>query len=88
MPTAVKDSFIRSFIRSKKGPYIGLKNYVTQAEDRKLEAKLFIVEKYSSRIPELVNLLNKCYESDLKNAGTHKHKKPIKLEMDICFFAL
>ncbi|KAF7661325.1 hypothetical protein LDENG_00264360 [Lucifuga dentata] len=75
----IRDSFIRIFLKSKKCPYATLKAYAIQAMDRELEAKLAIVEKYMSRIPELVEHLNRCYISNLQNAdfiiGTvHKAK--------------
>nr|XP_006014182.1 PREDICTED: F-box DNA helicase 1-like [Latimeria chalumnae] len=40
---------------AKKGGYSALKDYVQKAEDKELEAKITIVEKYSYRIPELVH---------------------------------
>ncbi|XP_047659707.1 F-box DNA helicase 1 isoform X2 [Tachysurus fulvidraco] len=51
----IKDSFIRSFCSEKLGGYAGLKKYATHTEDRELEAKLSVVEKYNKRIPELVD---------------------------------
>lgn len=36
------------------GGYGGLRGYATASEDRELEAKLAVVEKYHKRIPELV----------------------------------
>ncbi|XP_071373973.1 F-box DNA helicase 1 [Centroberyx affinis] len=75
----IQDSFIRSFLKSSLRGYAGLKEYATQSEDRELEAKLSVVEKYNSRIPELVSRLTGCYENDYHNAdfilGTvHKAK--------------
>ncbi|XP_064417301.1 F-box DNA helicase 1 isoform X2 [Latimeria chalumnae] len=49
----IEDSFIGMF--AKKGGYSALKDYVQKAEDKELEAKITIVEKYSYRIPELVH---------------------------------
>lgn len=50
----IKDYFIRSFCREKMGGYGGLRGYATVSEDRELEGKLAVVEKYNKRIPELV----------------------------------
>ncbi|XP_041820318.1 F-box DNA helicase 1 [Chelmon rostratus] len=74
-----RDPLIRSFARRNQNPFWALKKYVTQTEDRELEAKLSIVEKYGSRIPELVMRLNRCFENDFNKAdftlGTvHKAK--------------
>ncbi|XP_016299536.1 F-box DNA helicase 1-like isoform X1 [Sinocyclocheilus anshuiensis] len=51
---AIKDYFIRSFCKDKMGGFRGLKGYAMASEDRELEAKLAVVEKYNKRIPELV----------------------------------
>ncbi|KAG7261813.1 LOW QUALITY PROTEIN: hypothetical protein CRUP_022169, partial [Coryphaenoides rupestris] len=45
---AIEDPFIRWF-----GSYNGLQTYVLQSEDRELEAKVAVVEKYAQRVPEL-----------------------------------
>lgn len=50
----IKDFFIRGFCRDKLGGFMGLKGYATASEDRELEAKVAVVEKYNKRIPELV----------------------------------
>ncbi|XP_070848572.1 F-box DNA helicase 1 isoform X2 [Chaetodon trifascialis] len=78
-PKFIRDPLIRSFVRRSQNPFGALKKYVTQTEDRELEAKLSIVEKYGSRIPELAMRLKRCYENDFNNAdfivGTvHKAK--------------
>ncbi|KAM4615291.1 F-box DNA helicase 1 [Polymixia lowei] len=75
----IQDSFIRSFLKSKMGGYAGLKAYIIQTEDRELEAKMVMVEKYKDRIPTLVKRLKACNEDDFCNAdfilGTvHKAK--------------
>ncbi|XP_060745142.1 F-box DNA helicase 1 isoform X1 [Tachysurus vachellii] len=59
----IKDSFIRSFCSEKLGGYAGLKKYATHTEDRELEAKLSVVEKYNMRIPELVDRIYNCAQS-------------------------
>lgn len=47
----------------------GFKRYVTAAEDKELEAKIAVVEKYNIRIPELVERIAKCHIEDLDFAG-------------------
>ncbi|KAM4678642.1 F-box DNA helicase 1 [Discoglossus pictus] len=63
----------------KHGGFSGLKKYATSAEDKELEAKIAIVEKYNIRIPELVRRIENCHTPDAKSAdyilGTvHKAK--------------
>ncbi|KAM8740706.1 F-box DNA helicase 1 isoform 2-T2 [Acanthopagrus schlegelii] len=76
----IRDPLIRSFAnRSKTNPFFALKSYAEQTEDMELVAKLSIVEKYGSRIPELVKRLESCFEHDFNQAdfivGTvHKAK--------------
>ncbi|XP_065103943.1 F-box DNA helicase 1 isoform X3 [Paramisgurnus dabryanus] len=81
----IKDYFIRNFCREKMGGYRGLKGYAVASEDRELEAKLSVVEKYNNRIPELVQRIYKCAQKNPQCAdyilGTvHKSKG---LEFDI-----
>lgn len=47
---------------------MALKQYANQTEDRELEAKLSIVEKYKNRIPELVMRIKHCNEEDYVKA--------------------
>lgn len=73
----IKDRFIRRWVH-KEG-FSGFKRYVTAAEDKELEAKIAVVEKYNIRIPELVERIGKCHIEDLDFAeyilGTvHKAK--------------
>uniref|UniRef100_A0AAR2J1Q7 F-box DNA helicase 1 n=1 Tax=Pygocentrus nattereri TaxID=42514 RepID=A0AAR2J1Q7_PYGNA len=75
----IRDSFIRSFCKEKLGGYAGLKRYATHTEDRELEAKLSVVEKYNARIPELVERIYNCAQRSPDTAdyilGTvHKSK--------------
>ncbi|KAI4874006.1 hypothetical protein NFI96_027836, partial [Prochilodus magdalenae] len=75
----IMDPFIRSFCREKLGGYAGLKRYATHTEDRELEAKLSVVEKYNARIPELVERIYSCAQRSSDTAdyilGTmHKSK--------------
>ncbi|XP_058046159.1 F-box DNA helicase 1-like isoform X2 [Ahaetulla prasina] len=56
-----------------------IKDYAEKAEDKQLEIKIGIVEKYRERIPELVKRIRKCHVSNPENAdyvlGTvHKAK--------------
>ncbi|KAI1882341.1 hypothetical protein AGOR_G00249690 [Albula goreensis] len=75
----IGDYFIRSFCREKMGGYAGLKKYAIHSEERELEGKLAVVEKYSHRIPELVERITSCAVSTAQSAdyilGTvHKSK--------------
>lgn len=58
----VKDKFIRRWVH-KEG-FSGFKRYVTAAEDKELEAKIAVVEKYNIRIPELVERIERCHIED------------------------
>lgn len=78
-PKFIRDPLIRFFANKKTSAFWDLKTYVSQTEDRELEAKLSIVEKFNKRIPELVMRLERCAENDLNKAdfivGTvHKAK--------------
>ncbi|KAM9846194.1 F-box DNA helicase 1 [Aulostomus maculatus] len=75
----IRDHLIGCFARMKGNGYGALKNYAMQTEDRDLETKLSIVEKYGNRIPDLVKRLELCSIDDLNQAdfilGTvHKSK--------------
>ncbi|XP_051544613.1 F-box DNA helicase 1-like [Myxocyprinus asiaticus] len=75
----IKDYFIRSFCRDKMGGYRGLKGYATASEDRELEAKVAVVEKYNARIPELVQRIYSCAQrsplfADFILGTVHKSK--------------
>lgn len=52
-----------------KEGFSGFKRYVTAAEDKELEAKIAVVEKYNIRIPELVERIERCHIEDLDLAG-------------------
>ncbi|XP_063304357.1 F-box DNA helicase 1 [Pelobates fuscus] len=67
------------FMWKKRGGYSALKKYAISSEDKELEAKIAIVEKYKDRIPELVQRIHNCNTEDMLNAdyviGTvHKAK--------------
>ncbi|XP_057589911.1 F-box DNA helicase 1 isoform X3 [Hippopotamus amphibius kiboko] len=73
----IKDRFISRWAHSEG--FSGFKRYVTAAEDKELEAKIAVVEKYNIRIPELVERIERCHIEDLDFAeyilGTvHKAK--------------
>uniref|UniRef100_A0A673B1Y6 F-box DNA helicase 1 n=1 Tax=Sphaeramia orbicularis TaxID=375764 RepID=A0A673B1Y6_9TELE len=72
----IRDPLIRSF--AKKMGFWGLKAYATQTEDRELEGKLSIVEKYRHRIPALVErfTIHECllFITDFILGTVHKAK--------------
>uniref|UniRef100_K7G5V1 F-box DNA helicase 1 n=1 Tax=Pelodiscus sinensis TaxID=13735 RepID=K7G5V1_PELSI len=73
----IDDPFIKKWI--EKDGFQGLKNYASSAEDKELEVKIAIVEKYNVRIPELVARIKTSHISKLADAdyiiGTvHKAK--------------
>ncbi|KAK7895971.1 hypothetical protein WMY93_021296 [Mugilogobius chulae] len=75
----IRDPFLRVFAKKSERPFQALIIYADQTEDRELEAKLDIVERYRDRIPELVSKLKSCHEGDYTKAdfilGTvHKAK--------------
>lgn len=67
-PSDIRDPLIRSFAKNPN-PFWALKKYMEQTEDKELEGKFIIVEKYGSRIPELVRRLERCFESNFNKAG-------------------
>ncbi|XP_066448213.1 F-box DNA helicase 1 isoform X2 [Eleutherodactylus coqui] len=72
----IKDRFIAAW--EKKG-FAALKAYAVSSEDRELEAKIAVVEKYNVRIPDLVKKIEMYHAADSTNAdyilGTvHKAK--------------
>ncbi len=75
--SVIKDPIIRSFTKKSQQAYLALKVYASQTEDRDLEVKLNIVEKYGNRIPELVNRLERCFEKDFTKAGMQKNHEVI-----------
>nr|XP_028601782.1 F-box DNA helicase 1 isoform X2 [Podarcis muralis] len=54
----VTDPFIKKWV--DKG-FAGLKDYAAKSEDKQLEMKIAIVEKYKDRIPELVERISQCH---------------------------
>lgn len=78
-PRFIRDPLIRAFAKKNSNGFWALKTYVALTEDKELDSKLCIVEKYQSRIPELVTRLKHCHEDDFNRAdfimGTvHKAK--------------
>ncbi|XP_016849036.2 F-box DNA helicase 1 isoform X3 [Anolis carolinensis] len=78
----VKDSFLRRWVQ--KG-FSALKDYMVKSEDKQLEMKIAIVEKYRDRIPELLQRITRHHTSHSEMAdyvlGTvHKSKG---LEFDV-----
>ncbi|XP_069485754.1 F-box DNA helicase 1 [Ambystoma mexicanum] len=59
----IKDSFIRMWSKKENG-FASLKKYATASEDKELEGKIAVVEKFNIRIPELVSRLYNCHTSD------------------------
>ncbi|KAG8440050.1 hypothetical protein GDO86_006008, partial [Hymenochirus boettgeri] len=73
----IKDWNIKMW--AKHGGFSALKNYAVSSEDKELEGKIAIVEKYNTRLPELVNRIQSCHTANIKEAdytlGTvHKAK--------------
>ncbi|CAN2389609.1 18, partial [Pristimantis euphronides] len=72
----IKDKFIATW--QNKG-FRALKEYAVSSEDRELEGKIAVVEKYNYRIPELLKKIETYHTADTTNAdyilGTvHKAK--------------
>ncbi|XP_008314362.1 F-box DNA helicase 1 isoform X3 [Cynoglossus semilaevis] len=83
-PKFIKDPLIRHFVRMDGNSVRSLKEYIDQTDDLELNAKLTIVEKYASRIPELLIQLRSCSEPDLHRAdfivGTVHKAKGLEFE--------
>lgn len=60
---------MRLFAKKNENPFSALKEYIKKTDDKELDAKVCIVEKYGCRIPELVKCLERCFECDYKRAG-------------------
>ncbi|XP_060543035.1 F-box DNA helicase 1 [Pantherophis guttatus] len=72
----VKDFFIKRWV--EKG-LASIKDYAEKSEDKQLEIKIGIVEKYRERIPELVNRIRQCHvwhpeDADYILGTVHKAK--------------
>ncbi|XP_054845336.1 F-box DNA helicase 1 [Eublepharis macularius] len=56
----IRDPFVRRW--TEKG-FQALRNYAVSAEDKQLESKIAIVEKYGNHIPDLLNRISQCHTS-------------------------
>lgn len=66
----INDSFIKKFEETEG--FIGLKEYAECINDKELEVKIGIVEKYKDRIPELVQKIQSRHVSQQAAAGKAK----------------
>ena len=69
MHLGIRDCMIRLFAKKSENPFLALKKYIKNTDDKELDAKVCIVEKYGCRIPELVKCLERCSVSDFRRAG-------------------
>ncbi|XP_038597076.1 F-box DNA helicase 1 [Tachyglossus aculeatus] len=58
----IQDSFIRRW--AQQDGYSNFKRYAANAEDKELEAKIAVVEKYNFQIPELVKTIERHHVTD------------------------
>ncbi|XP_051911185.1 F-box DNA helicase 1 [Hippocampus zosterae] len=81
----IRDHLIASFAKLEGNSFEVLKLYAHKTEDRDLEAKLTIVAKYTSRIPDLVKSLRRHSEVNVKKAdfilGTVHKAKGLEFEI-------
>ncbi|XP_053318973.1 F-box DNA helicase 1 [Spea bombifrons] len=71
----IEDASIKMW--AKIGGFSALKKYAISSEDRELESKIAIVEKYNVRIPELVKRIRSCHtdsSADYILGTVHKAK--------------
>ncbi|XP_069085377.1 F-box DNA helicase 1 isoform X2 [Pleurodeles waltl] len=59
----IKDNFIKMWSRKENG-FAALRQYASASEDKELESKIAIVEKFNVRIPELVTRLYQFHSDD------------------------
>lgn len=71
----INDSFIKRWEENEG--FIGLKDYATRVDDKELEMKIRIVEKFKERIPELVQKIESSHVLQEAMAGKAKlcHKE-------------
>ncbi|KAF6717082.1 F-box only protein 18 [Oryzias melastigma] len=79
-PNSIRDPLIRCFSFKKENGFQALKKYVLQTDDKELEGKLTIVERYQKNLPEVVNRLEACSESDMKYADFIPWERSTKLK--------
>lgn len=63
----INDPFIRRW--EETDGFIGLKEYATRIDDKELQVKIAIVEKYKERMPELVQKIESSHVSREALAG-------------------
>lgn len=66
----INDSFIRKWEETQG--FLGLREYAEHVDDKDLEVKIAIVEKYKERIPELVQSIESSHVSQEAMAGKVK----------------
>ena len=66
----INDSFIKKWEETKG--FLGLREYAECIDDKDLEVKIAIVEKYKERIPELVQKIESSHVSREAMAGKAK----------------
>lgn len=76
---------IRLFAKKQANPFSALKAYIKKTDDKELDAKVCIVEKYGCRIPELVKCLERCSERDDKSAGNVALKVSAQSSVGACW---
>ncbi|XP_041936723.1 F-box DNA helicase 1 [Alosa sapidissima] len=80
----IQDAFIRGFSKEHLGGYGGLRRYATHTDDRELEGKLNVVERYHTRMPDLIKRIYSCSESTPDHAdyivGTVHKAKGLEFE--------
>ncbi|XP_078533407.1 F-box DNA helicase 1 isoform X2 [Lissotriton helveticus] len=59
----IKDNFIKMWSRKENG-FAALRQYASASEDKELESKISIVEKFNVRIPDLVTRLYQYHSDD------------------------
>lgn len=65
----IQDAFIRGFSKEHLGGYGGLRRYATHTEDHELEGKLMVVERYHTRMPDLIKRIYSSSEGSPDRAG-------------------
>jgi len=66
----INDSFIKKWEETEG--FFGLREYAERIDDKELEVKIEIVEKYKERIPELVQKIERSHVSQQAVAGKAK----------------
>lgn len=66
----INDSFIKKWEETRG--FIGLKEYAEHVDDKDLQMKIAIVEKYRERVPELVQRIKSRHVLQEASAGKTK----------------